>query len=125
MAVPEPGEEQRLFASLYLDEDVFKDAAQALRLRGFDAVSVYELGRQSLEDSVHLEYAAHEGRAVVTFNISDYLSLHVGYLSSGRSHAGIIVSRQIAIGELVRRLLRLLSTVAAEELRNQFWYLGP
>jgi hypothetical protein len=120
----QPSEEGHLFVRLYLDEDVFKDAAQALRLRGFDAVSVHELSRQGLADSAHLDYAADHGRAVFTFNMSDNLGLHVEYLSSGRWHAGIIVSRQLPIGEVVRRLLRLLSTVTAEEMRNQFWYLG-
>ena len=32
-----------LFIRLYLDEDVFKAVAPALRARGFDAVSVHDL----------------------------------------------------------------------------------
>jgi len=119
-----PAEEPHLFIRLYLDEDVFKDAARALRLRGFDAVSVHELNRQGLSDAEHLDYAASEGRTLFTFNLLDYLNLHIEYQASGKSHAGVIVSRQMPLGEVTRRLLRLLNTVTADEMRNQLWWLG-
>jgi len=43
-----------LFIRLYLDEDVFKGIAPALRARGFDAVSVHELDRYGWSDAEHL-----------------------------------------------------------------------
>ena len=41
--------DESLFIRLYLDEDVHKRLAIALRLRQFDVVSVSELGRKRLE----------------------------------------------------------------------------
>ncbi len=114
-----------LFIQLYLDEDVFKGLAQALRLRGYNAVSVHEIGRQGISDSEHLDCATAEGKALFTFNAPDFLALHIEYLAQGKSHLGIIASKQIPIGEAVRRLSRLLNTVTAEEMHNQFWWLAP
>jgi predicted nuclease of predicted toxin-antitoxin system len=114
-----------LFIQLYLDEDVFKGLAQALRLRGYNAVSVHAIGRQGISDSEHLDRATAEGKALFTFNAPDFLALHIEYVAQGKSHSGIIASKQIPIGEAVRRLSRLLNTVTAEEMHNQFWWLAP
>ena len=115
----------RLFIQLYLDQDVFKGLAEALRLRGYNAVSVHEIDRQGISDSEHLDCAAAEGKALFTFNAPDFLALHIEYLAQGKSHSGIIASKQIPIGEAVRRLSRLLNTVTAEEMYNQYWWLAP
>lgn len=72
---------ETLFIRLYLDEDVFKDIAPALRARGFDAVSVHELGHYGWSDVEHLAYASAERRAIFTFNASDYIALHKKYLA--------------------------------------------
>ncbi len=65
-----------LFIRLYLDEDVFKAIAPALRARGFDAISVHDLQHYGWSDVQHLAYAAGEGRALFTFNAADYIALH-------------------------------------------------
>jgi len=67
--------EAPLFIRLYLDEDVHKRVASALRLRRFDVVSAHEVGRWGLSDEEQLTYAAGEGRAIFTFNTSDYQNL--------------------------------------------------
>ena len=121
-----PSEEAaRLFIQLYLDEDVFKGLAQALRLRGYSAVSVHEIDQQGISDSEHLDCAAAEGKVLFTLNAPNFLALHIEYLAQGKSHSGIIASKQIPIGEAVRRLSRLLNTVTAEEMYNQYWWLAP
>ena len=61
-----------LFIRLYLDEDVHKAVAPALQARGFDAVGAHNLRHYGWSDAEHLAYAAAEGRAVFTFNASDY-----------------------------------------------------
>lgn len=111
------------FIRLYLDEDVHKRVAAALRLRHFDVLSAHELGRWGWSDEEQLAFAAAQGRALFTFNPRDYIRLHGEWLQQGREHAGIIVSDQLAIGETVRRLLNLLNRVTADEMRNQLYWL--
>ena len=112
-----------LFIRLYLDEDVHKAVAPALQARGFDAVGAHNLRHYGWSDAEHLAYAAAEGRAVFTFNASDYTALHKTYLSEGRSHAGIIVSKQHSIRETTRRLLDLLNRITGDEMKNQLWWI--
>lgn len=115
--------ESHLFIRLYLDEDVHKRVASALRLRRFDVVSAHEVGRWGLSDAEQLTYAATAGRALFTYNTPDYLRLHLDWLQRGQEHYGIIVSDQLPIGETVRRLLNLLNRVTADEIRNQIRWL--
>lgn len=115
--------ESHLFIRLYLDEDVHKRVASALRLRHFDVFSAHDLQRWGLSDEEQLTYAAAEGRALFTYNTSDFLRLHLDWLQRGREHAGIIISDQLAIGEIVHRLLNLLNRVTADEMRNQLHWL--
>ena len=67
--------EAPLFIRLYLDEDVHRRVASALRLRHFDVVSAHEVRRWGLSDEEQLSYAAEEGRALFTYNAADYLQL--------------------------------------------------
>jgi len=98
--------------------------ARLLRERGFDAVSAHEVGNAELEDSEHLAYAVSQGRAILTYNAKDYAPLLDKYWWAGREHYGIIVSEQLPIGELLRRVLRFLNAVTADEMRNNYKNLG-
>jgi hypothetical protein len=112
-----------LFIRLYLDEDVHKRLAVALRLRQFDVISVHEWGRQGLSDKEQLVLAAQSGRALFTYNIADYLKLHLDWHARGETHAGIILSDQLSLSETLRRLLRLLNHVTADEILGQAYWL--
>jgi uncharacterized protein with PIN domain len=76
-------------SKLYLDEDVHKKVASALRLKGYDVVSAHEIRKQSFSDSQQLEYAASEQRAIFTFNAGDFNRLHKEYLKNSKKHYGI------------------------------------
>src|SRR3989304_2863914 len=88
-----------LLPCLYLDEDVHKRVATALRLRHFDVVSAHETEHWGLTDEEQLAYAASQGRAILTFNTADFIALHLEWLDQAREPAGIVVSDQIVIGE--------------------------
>ena len=51
------------------------------------------------------------------------MKLFAFYLESGRDHAGIIVATRRAPHELAGRIVMLLSTLTADEIRNQLLYI--
>ena len=110
--------ETGLFIRLYLDADVDVKLAAHLRNLGYDCVSAREIGNEALGDEAQLAYAAREGRVLLTHNIQDFVPIFERGWHSGRSHSGIVVSPQITLGELQRRVIRLLDTVAAGEMQN-------
>lgn len=115
--------ESSLFIRLYLDEDVHKRIASALRLRSFDVISTHEAGRCGCTDEEQLTFAASERRTIFTYNTLDYLRLHIEWSNRGMRHAGIVVSDQLPIGETARRLLALLNQVTAAEMKSQIRWL--
>lgn len=110
-------------ARLLLDENVHERLAEALRQRGFDAVTANEVGRKGRPDSEQLEFAISQGRALLTFNVVDYERLAIEYFQKNREHFGIIVSPQRDFRYLVRKVLKLLQERQAEDLKNQLIYL--
>lgn len=88
---------ERLLIRLYLDADVDAKLAVNLKAQGYDCVSARHIGNDLLDDE---EWNA------------------------GRPHSGIVVSDQIPLGELQRRVLRLLDTVTADEMVNNLRHLA-
>ena len=81
---------------LYVDEDAMdEDLIYALRIRGVDIMTALEADMIERNDQEHLDYATAQGRALYSFNVSDYYRLHTEYLSQGKSHAGIIHDNSI------------------------------
>jgi predicted nuclease of predicted toxin-antitoxin system len=111
---------------LYVDEDAMARAVvQGLRARGIDVITVLEAGMSEEDDEEQLRYATVHGRVLYTFNVGDFFRLHSEYLDQGKSHAGIILTyrQRYPIGEQIRRLLRLINTKSAEEMRNTIHFL--
>ena len=103
----------------FTDEDVYAAIAPALRKSGIDAVSTPEVGRLSESDESQLEWAANEGRILVTFNAGHFAKLHTAWMKAGRHHAGIVVSSQRPIGDLLHRLVKLASDLDAEATHDR------
>ena len=103
-----------------------RDLTQALRARNVNVITALEADMIARDDRLHLEYATGQGRALYSFNRGDYFRLHTQYLSQGESHAGIILSRQqdYSVGEQMRRLLKLLASVSAENMRDRIEFLS-
>jgi hypothetical protein len=108
---------------LLLDEDVHLGLAAALRKRGYDVVHVGEKGRLGGSDNAQFEYALKTNRCFVTFNVGDFVQLHNRWMEAGLEHHGIVVSRQVPIGEALRRLLVLLNAQNASSIRGQLLFL--
>ena len=111
----------------YLEEDSMRNAlVRALRSRGVDVVTALDEGMVERDDEQHLDHAAAQGRVLFSFNVRDFNRLHTAYLSTGGSHAGIILAQQqrYSVGEQMRRLLKLIATRSAEEMRNRVEFLS-
>ena len=108
---------------LLLDEHIWSYLAKILREQGFDVIHVNEVNLDATPDEKIMEYAAGEHRAVVTFNVRDYIPLSVQYFEDGKEHYGVVVSIELSHGELRRRVTKLLESVTAEELMNGVRYL--
>ncbi|MEW5720617.1 MAG: DUF5615 family PIN-like protein, partial [Chloroflexota bacterium] len=104
--------------------DVSRHLARALRERGFDAISAKEIGNAELNDCAQLDYATAEHRAILTHNAQDFVPLLSEYWRAGKEHYGVIVSQQLPFSRLLRRVLKLLNTVDADEMKNSFRNLG-
>jgi hypothetical protein len=109
---------------IFTDEDVYGSIALLLRRAGCDALSTPEAGRLGESDESQLNWAAHERRILMTFNVAHFASLHSKWQSHGRHHAGIIVSQQRSIGDLQRRLLRLTKMLDADAMRDRLEFIG-
>ena len=113
---------------LFTDEDVDARLAEELRKRGYDAESCLEAGRsnQRIPDDEQLAYATEQGRAILVFNVRDYVPLDVAWKANNQQHAGIIASPKIAdLGELLRRVVNHLDTTDPEVQRDTLLWLAP
>lgn len=59
----------------------------------------------------------------MTFNVGDFMHLHAEYFQAQMTHWGIIVSKRLPIGEVVKRMLHLLNSLTADEMQNRLEYL--
>ena len=111
---------------LYFDEDSARHSlARELRARGADIATAQEAGMSGRTDEDQLEWAATHSRALYSFNRGDFYRLHTAWLREGRPHSGIVLSKQdLSVGEQMRRLLRLIHSLAAEEMQNRVEFLS-
>jgi predicted nuclease of predicted toxin-antitoxin system len=109
---------------LYLDEDVPEAIAHALRLRGYDALTVKEAGRKGDSDIEQLHYAFLEGRVLLSHNVADFCRIHADFITREDEHNGIILSKQLPIGIIVKALLQLLAELRQHALRNNVIWLS-
>lgn len=111
---------------LYIDEDSMNRAlVRALRARGVDVTTALDEGMVEREDAEHLNYATQQGRVLYSFNAGDFYDLHTTYLAQEKRHGGIILARQqhYAVGEQMRRILKLIATKSADDMENQVEFL--
>ena len=109
---------------IYLDEDVHALVAQALMLRGWEAATTAAQGRLGADDVGQLDFAATHGYAILTYNRRDFPRLHYEKIGQGEDHEGVLIGIKKDPYRTLRGLLRLLSEVSAEELKNRLEYLS-
>jgi predicted nuclease of predicted toxin-antitoxin system len=113
----------KLFADLYLDEDVSVLIATLLQARGFNAVTARDEGMLTEDDPVQLAHAVALKRCIVTHNRDHFEQLHTAYVQAGDHHYGIIVAVRRTPYQIANRLVTLLNTLTADEVENQLLYI--
>ncbi len=105
----------------YLDEDVRPLLAKILRERGYDAVSCIEKRHFGLSDEKQLSIAAQNKRAILTHSIKDFIPLHE---KIKEKHYGIILSEQIPLRMLLKRISKLLSPSSPDDIKGTIIWLS-
>lgn len=113
----------KLFAEVYLDEDVSVLIATLLQARGFKVTTTRDEGKLSEDDLDQLAHAASIGHCLVTHNRVHFEQLHQEYLAGGNQHFGIIIAVRRSPYEVARRLVVLLNILTADEFENQLFYV--
>jgi hypothetical protein len=112
---------------LYLDEDAMRRSLVfGLKARTVDVLTALDAEMINREDEAQLVTASSSGRAVYTYNAGDFCLLHQRWIAKGASHSGIIVGAQqrYRSGEELRRLIRLVSSITAEQMQNRLEFLS-
>ena len=110
---------------LYLDEDVDPILSKILRERGHDVTSAVGVRMKTLSDYEQIEFAISEGRTILTHNIKHFVEISNEYAATGKTHFGIIVSNQLPLKEILKRLLRWylyisISTASSQQFHTPF-----
>ena len=111
----------------YFDEDSM-DRALVRALRGRDVDIITALNADMIEqpDEKHLSFATAQQRVLYSSNIGDFCRLHNIWLTQNRSHTGMVLSLQqhYSVGERMRCLLKLVSQLTAEDMKNRVEFLS-
>jgi len=99
---------------LYLDEDISPKVSEILRKKGMDAVSAHEAGMLEASDDEQLAFAAAEGRAMVTRNRDDFITLTVQYFNDLKPHSELIIVPHTIPGSEFSRLAALMAKYSKE-----------
>ena len=111
-----------MLAALYTDEDMSALVATLLRSRGLDVTTVPEQSTLGKTDSEQLEFATSLGRCLLTHNRLDFERLHLQYMEQNKQHSGIVIVPQKNAYEVARRIGILVSSLTANEIKNQLLY---
>jgi predicted nuclease of predicted toxin-antitoxin system len=104
---------------IYLDEDVSMAVSRALRIRGIEAYTTGEKGKTENSDEEQLEYATSIKAVLLTHNVQDFPRIHHEFMKLGKHHAGIIIAKQISVGEILKSTLLLASALSEEDIKDR------
>jgi hypothetical protein len=111
---------------LAADENFNADIVRGLRRRfpNIDVVRVQDAGLSGADDPAVLEWAAREGRIVMTHDISTLVSFAFERVASGRPMPGVFAARSSGpIGSTIEDLVLLAECSVHEEWDGQVRFL--
>ncbi len=108
---------------IYLDEHIDPRLVSLLAEIGCDALTAREAGRanRGISDPDQLQFAADEGRAIVTYNGRDFLPLAIEWSLQGKPHAGIVIARERPPKELARRFKTFFELYSSGISNQALW----
>lgn len=104
------------------DEDVPGAIVTGLRRRepSIDIVRVQDAGLRSRADAEVLEWAASEGRVLLTFDRTTMTQAAFQRVSAGQSMPGLVVlTGTQPVGETIEDVLLVAASMTEEEVRDQ------
>lgn len=110
--------------SLYLDEHVQLALAEALQARGVDVLTTQEAGNVGLSDVEQLTFATENKQSLFSYNKRHFAKIHYKWMTLKNSHEGIILSDQLSVGLVLRRLMRLHLSLTSDDMKNRLEYLS-
>ena len=108
------------------DEDVHGGIIRGLRRRapGLDVVRVQDVGLDHTPDPLILEWAAGEGRTLITGDVNTMVGFAWGRVKAGQPMPGVLALRGNAgIGQAIDDILLVAKCYTAEEMKDQVLYL--
>ena len=107
-----------------LDESMPRKVLSALRMGGYVAARVYDVGLRSQPDVAVFTYARAHQMTVITFD-TDYLN----QAAFPPPHAGILVLRSFprgtSVSELATAVLKAVALLADLDISNRVYRLDP
>ena len=110
--------------AFYLDEHVQLALVEAMRARGVDILTTQEARNTGLDDIQQLAFATENRRSLFSYNTRHFAKLHNQWTNIQRPHRGLILSDQMPIGIVLRRLMRLYFSLNSEDMQNRLEYLS-
>ena len=108
---------------LYLDENFGQTFARILTSRGFDALTAQAAGMLGRSDREQLEFAADQGRCLLSQNIAHFVVVHGQFMRGGLDHAGILlVEHNPNAAFLASKCVRRLANETDASVKSQLLY---
>lgn len=106
---------------IYADEDVDVAIVEGLRRRGIEAYSYLDFHNVGFSDYQQIEFAKKKGFVLLTHD-TDFLRM---VYEKYTDHPGIlfVAQTQLTVGEIIRRIECLVSTLTMEEMKNHVEFL--
>jgi hypothetical protein len=111
---------------LVSDEDVHDDIVRGLRRRDpvLDLVRVLDVGLNRTPDPFILDWAAGEGRVLITGDVNTMVGFAWGRVRSGLPMPGVLaLVENVGTGRVIDDILLVARCYSADEIKNQVLYI--
>jgi len=108
------------------DENVNDDVITGLlrRVPGLDIVRIRDVGLAHTPDPRVLEWAAHEGRVIITEDVNTLVGFAWERVGAGQPMPGVLALKAgFGIGQAIDDILLVADCYIADEVKNQVYYI--